>query len=90
MTLVLALYSHFFHGKRSQKGSDCCLDGTIESRHDNGVTNLEQAVDQNYIDCGTVTLNNFNFKHGALENVSFGEFFAFLRLAHPDQVGDQI
>ena len=71
VVLIFALNTHLSHRERCQKRSDVRPDRPIESRDDNCVADFEDTVDEDNINCRTVALNNFYFKHSALEDIFF-------------------
>ena len=88
--LILALDTHFFHWIGCQQGSNLCLNGPIEARHDNCVAHLEQSIDKDHINGGAVAFNHLDLQDCALEHIFLGEVLALRGLAHTAQLENQI
>jgi len=87
---VLSLHTHLFHRVWSQKSSDLSYDWPVESLQNDCVLNLKESIDKEDIDCGTETLDNFDFKDSALEFFLLCELFADPSLALMNEVSHQV
>lgn len=91
MVDVFTLDSHLLQGLGSKQRSDCGDNGSVEALHDDSVSHLQLAVDQDNIDGGSVTFNDLDFKNCALKVLRpLQQLFTVTVLTQLAEIGHQV
>lgn len=67
MVDVLVFDSHLLHRMRGQKGLDLGHNGTIETQKDDLIILMDDSVDKNAVNCGSVALDHLDFHDCAVK-----------------------